>query len=180
MTDHAAEHPVDVMLAEADSAIERMKAFAIEARRLHARSELARHMRTTALKLIALPVDHAAAALAREWMKAWSLEGGYDAIGAAISAFAMAFCRDVRGSDAATQAALSDAFAALEAGFASLGTSLSDEMAFRSECAHGWWSLVVPPPAAGGKPPGGLPPVAGQPFWSVGPQPHCLGSPPVR
>lgn len=169
-------HPVDSMLAEADAAIERMKAAAIEARRLHARAELARHMRATALKLIALPVEEAAAAVAREWMKAWSLDDGYEPLRAPVAAFALAFCQDVRGSDTATEAGLSAAFAALEAGFASLGTSLSDEMAFRSECAHGWWSLVVPPPTSVN--PGGLPPAPGEPFWTAGPRPHCLGAPP--
>jgi hypothetical protein len=170
-------HPVDDLLAEAEAAIERMKAAAIEARHLHARAELARHMRTTAAKLAHLPLARAAEAIAAEWMKAWALdEAAYAALGDRIAAFALAFSQDARGSTAATMAAVSDALAGLEAGFAAAGTSLSDEMAFRSECAHGWWRLVVPQPPEARNPErdARIPsPEPHQPFWTAGPQPHC-------
>jgi hypothetical protein len=50
-------HVVDQMSQEAERAIERMREAALEARHLHARSELARHMRSTAQKMAARPVD---------------------------------------------------------------------------------------------------------------------------
>jgi hypothetical protein len=171
-------HPVDVMLAEADAAVERMKAAALEARRLQARAELARHMRTTARKMAAAPMEEAAAAISGEWMKAWSLDvGAYPAIAGQVAAFTQAFCRDARGSTTATQAAVRTAIADLEAGFSAIGTTLGDEMAFRSECAHGWWSRVVPLPEEMRRTPraGRIPaPGEHEPFWSAGPQPHCL------
>lgn len=171
-------HPVDALLAEADAAVERMKAAALEARRLQARAELARHMRTTALKLAHLPLDEAAAGIAREWMAAWSLDAGaYPALADRVAAFASAFCRDARGSTAATQVDIRQSLADLEAGFAAIGATLSDEMAFRSECAHGWWRLVapLPPEFRNSARLARMPrPAEHEPFWSAGPQPHCL------
>lgn len=161
-------HPVDAMLDEAAVAVERMKAAAIEARRLEARAELARHMRTTARKLAHLPEEEAAAAITREWMKAWALgEEAYAAVRAEVAAFTLAFCRDT---------GIPEALAALEAAFASRGTTLADEMAFRSECAHGWWRMVVPhPPEHRDEARAARIPVPSphSPFWSAGPQLHC-------
>lgn len=171
-------HPVDALLAEAEAAVGRMKTAALEARRLHARAELARHMRTTSRKLAALPTAEAAEAIATEWMKAWSLDrGAYPQVADRIAGFALAFCRDSRGSTPGTQAAIREALVDLEAGFAATGTTLSDEMAFRSECAHGWWRHVVPlPPEFRDQPrQKRIPPQAEhEPFWAAGPQPHCL------
>jgi hypothetical protein len=156
-------HPVDAMRDEAAEAVAAMKAAAVKARHLHARAELARHMRTTAAKLAARPTEAAAAAIAAEWMKAWSLDASaYAAIAGEVAAFTRAFCLDARGATPTTQASIRQAFAGLEDAFRSIGTTLSDEMAFRSECAHGWWGSVTPPPASGG-----------QPFWSAGAKPHC-------
>jgi hypothetical protein len=162
-------HPVDAMLEDAAQAVERMKAAALEARRLQARAELARHMRTTARKLAHLPPDSAAAAITREWMKAWALgEDAYAAVAPEVAAFTQAFVAD---------AGIREAFAALEAAFLRRGTTLADEMAFRSECAHGWWRFVVPVPPALQDPARAarIPcPAPDAPFWSAGPQAHCL------
>ena len=56
---------------------------------------------------------------------------------------------------------------------AASGTTLADEMAWRSECAHGWWAMVRPPPP-------GLPlrpsvplPDLSRPFWANRCAPHC-------
>jgi hypothetical protein len=170
-------HPVDAMLAEADAAIDRMKAAALEARHLHARAELARHMRATAAKMAALPVNDAAAAIAREWMAAWALnEAAYGALAAQVAAFTLAFCLDARGTTPQTRAEIVRATAALEAAFIGAGASLSDEMAYRSECAHGWWAAVrpIPEPLRDPARASRIPTAAeGQPFWTAGPQAHC-------
>jgi hypothetical protein len=169
-------HPVDEMQAEAQAAIMRMKEAAIAARHLHARAELARHMRTTAGKVVSRPLDEAAALVAREWMKAWSLDAdAYPELAQDVAAFTAAFCADARGSTPGTQTAIRSAVDGLEAGFLRIGTSLSDQMAFRSECAHGWWRSIVPLPAdlqdADRR---DVPVVAeGEPFWNAGAQSHC-------
>lgn len=160
-------HPVDEMLDEARAAIGRMKDAALAARRLHARAELMRHMRATAAKLADRPLDEAARTVAGEWMQAWGLApDAYGALAADAERFVRAFCLDARGSDQQTQDAVRAAIAGLEAGFAAAGLSLPDEMAFRSECAHGWWRHVVPARGAGGAP-----------FWAEGAAPHCGAEP---
>lgn len=157
-------HPVDAHLELAERAITAMQAAALAARTVHARAELLRHMRTTARKMADQPVDAAAAMVCREWMKAWSLDAGaYPGLAEDIRRFAAAFCLDAAGSTPMTQAEITVSLARLEAGFVATGTTLSDQMAFRSECAHGWWELVVPKPA------GGL----DDPFWTRGCPSHC-------
>lgn len=157
-------HPVDDHLELAERAIAAMQAAALAARIAHARAELLRHMRTTARKMVGQPVDIAAAKVCGEWMKAWSLDAGaYPALAADISGFAAAFCVDAASSTPATQAAIAAALERLEAGFVATGTTLSDQMAFRSECAHGWWESVVPKPGS----------ATNEPFWLRGCAPHC-------
>lgn len=157
-------HPVDAHLELADRAIVAMQAAALAARTAHARAELLRHMRTTARKMSGQPVETAAAKVCEEWMKAWSLDAGaYPALAEVIRRFAAAFCADAAGSTSATQAQIASSLTRLEAGFVATGTTLSDQMAFRSECAHGWWELVVPKPAGG----------TGGAFWTRGCPPHC-------
>ncbi len=170
-------HPVDAHIAEARAAIATMIAAARAARHAHARAELLRHMRTTAAKMVEKPLDEAVAKVSHEWMAAWSLDSGaYPDLAADVTDFTRAFCRDARGSDAATQAEVGRTIAALEAGFERIGTTLSDQMAFRSECAHGWWNLVAPPPPGQSAPGRVLPePRPGEPFWTAGARPHCGG-----
>ncbi len=154
-------HPVDEMLDEARGAIQRMKQAALEARRMHARAELMRHMRATAAKLAGLPMEDAARKVAGEWMQAWNLTpDAYPGLAAPVTRFIRAFCADARTPGADAQHELRSAIAALDQAFAAAGLSLADEMAARSECAHGWWGLVVPPPG-------------GAPFWSHGALPRC-------
>lgn len=177
MTVSVGTHPVDDLQEQADRAIAQMQEAARGARLLHARAELARHMRTTASKLAHLPLEEAVSAICREWMKAWGLDGdAWPGIAGPVRDFALAFSEDARNSSAATCAAISDSMAALDRAFHAMGTSLGDQMAFRSECAHGWWSAVVPVPQSLLDPARALRiPVAatGEPFWSAGPQEHC-------
>jgi hypothetical protein len=167
-------HIVDEMQQEAAQAIAAMREAALRARRLHARAELMRHMRLTAAKVKARPIDEAVRFVSTEWMKAWGFGGeGYADLAMHVRTFTESFCRDAHAHNAASSAAIANALAALEAAFERIGTSLADQMAFRSECAHGWWETVVPvPPDARARPgvPRWYPGVA---FWNVGAAPHC-------
>ena len=77
---------------------------------------------------------------------------------------------------AAIQQAIHDTTVALDAALARHGTTLADQMAWRSQCAHGWWDLVAPsPPDLPNRPdrPGVPTHQPGTPFWQVGCAPHC-------
>ncbi len=168
---------VDNLLREAEQAIVAMRAAALHARRLHATAELMRHMRTTAAKMRARPLEEAAALVAGEWMKAWHIDGDfYAAIEGPVGRFTRAFCVDVRGSTVQTQREIAEAIAGVEVALAGQGTSIADQMAWRSECAHGWWDVVVPTPAdlPHRAERAGMPRYqAGMPFWETGCAPHC-------
>lgn len=161
------------MAAEAEAAVAAMRDAALRARDLHARAELMRHMEATACKALAdgRPRDEAAAFVAREWMQAWALGDGAGLDGAARG-FVAAHLDAAAGAPGA-EAGLAGSLAALDAVLTAAGTTLADEMAWHSECAHGWWGHVRPPPA-------GLPPRPGvpglvRPFWADGCAPHCGG-----
>lgn len=66
-----------------------------------------------------------------------------------------------------------DALSSLDAALEGAGMTLADQMAWRSECAPGWWALVAPAPA-------GIetqPPIPhldpAKSFWETGCAPHC-------
>lgn len=168
-------HIVDEMSSEAERAIEAMRKASLHARRLHARAELMRHMRATAAKVADRPIEEAVRFVSAEWMKAWGIDGEASAdLAAHMRHFTQAFCHDARGSNVATSSAISAALADVEIAFERQGTSLPDQMAFRSECAHGWWELVVPVPEAGLKLRPGIPRWRpGIAFWNVGAAEHC-------
>ena len=139
-------HIVDDLLNEAQVAVAQMREAALRARTLHARAELLRHMRGTAAKNAGRPDTRAR--IADEWMRAWGLGAdAYPDLAAPFRAFAEAFCVDAEAPSAASSAAIGAALEALEAALVGTGTTLADQMAFRSHCAHGWWEMVVPVPA---------------------------------
>jgi hypothetical protein len=177
MTEVPMPELVDELQQAAALSIEAMRRAALEARRLHATAELMRHMRGTAAKLADRPVEEAAALVAGEWMKAWHLDGdAYAALGPDVTRFCLAFSHDARGTTAATQMAIRDAIAALEAAFGRHGTTIADQMAWRSECAHGWWELVVPTPddLPSRSDRAGMPRYrTGAPFWEIGCAARC-------
>jgi len=170
-------HFVDELQDEARRAIAGMREAAINARRVHARAELMRHMRLTAAKVRAEPREEAVTRVVAEWSAAWRLDAmAWPDLAAEMRAFTHAFCEDAEQGDGASQARLRTAAASLEAAFDASGRNLSDEMALRSECAHAWWFLVSPRPADldGAQPtPAGGP--ASRPFWELGCPAHCLG-----
>lgn len=161
------------MAAEAEAAVAAMRDAALRARTLHARAELMRHMAATARKALegGRPRDEAAALVAREWMQAWGLGCG-TGLDDAARGFVAAHLDAAAGAPGA-EAALAGSLAALDAALAAAGTTLADKMAWRSECAHGWWGQVRPPPAGLPPRPGIPAPDPGRPFWDSGCAPHC-------
>src|SRR5690606_2611963 len=168
---------VDEAQREARAAIEAMKAAALRARAIHARAELIRHMFTTARKVGHLPRDAAVEAVVGEWMKAWHLTpDAYPEVAADMRNFTAAFCAFAETATPETDERLRSAVAALERALQRAGTTLANQMAWRSECAHGWWELVVPTPddLPGRRDRPGMPGVmSGRPFWDAGCAPHC-------
>jgi hypothetical protein len=169
---------VEELQAEAAAAIARMQQAALEARMLHARAELMRHMLTTAAKVAHLPREAAVAQVVGEWMQAWHLDAdAYPDLKAEMAAFTRAFC-DYAAAPDQSDAGVRAAAARMETGFVRIGTSLADQMAWRSECAHGWWAAVapVPPDLPGAKARPGVPALQpGAPFWAAACAPHCSG-----
>ena len=165
---------VDTMLAEADAAIAAMQAAAMHARALHARAELLRHMRTTAAKLASRPLAEAASLVAGEWMAAWHLDtSAYADIANDVQAFTLAFVRNAQAPSPVTPLAIQDTTQALDTALARHGTTLADQMAWRSQCAHGWWDLVAPSPPDLPNRPGVPTHQPGTPFWQTACAPHC-------
>ncbi|MFY7963232.1 MAG: hypothetical protein ACOVVK_24380 [Elsteraceae bacterium] len=132
-------HFCEALLAEAEAAIAVAREAALTAARLHARAELARHMRATADKVRDRPRAEAVAFVVDEWMKAWGLDQtAYPSLTEEMRRFTAAFCADE---------GLKQAMADLDAAFHAAGLDLGDQMAWRSTCAHRWWLMVNPAPA---------------------------------
>jgi hypothetical protein len=170
-------HIVDQLQTEAATAIAAMRDAALSARRLHARAELLRHMHQTAAKLADQSPEQAIERVVREWMQAWHIDTGrYVELLGDVRHFAAAFCTDARGSTPATQAAIRETTEALDAALVRHGTSIADQMAWRSQCAHGWWDMVVPtPPDLPGRAerPGVPRYQPGLAFWEIGCAERC-------
>jgi hypothetical protein len=167
---------VDELQAEAQAAMARMREAALAARHMHAKAELLRHMRTTAGKIIGQPRQAAVDLVVREWMKAWGMTGGnLTGCEPEMRAFTAAFCAHADGPSEFSDQTLREATAALERAWEARGTTLADQMAWRSECAHGWWDLVCPTPAdVAANQKRQLPrPNKGQVFWEAGCADHC-------
>ena len=170
-------HMADEMRWSAEAAITEMQEAARRARTLHARAELMRHMLTTAAKLRGRP--DAVPGVVQEWMAAWALDSAdWPTLAAAMRGFTEATCRYEAEPSDATDAGWRAALATLDGALVAQGLSLADQMAWRSECAHGWWHAVTPPPAD-------LPLRATvpalptrTPFWEAGCAPHC--QPPAK
>ena len=155
---------------EAEAAIAGMRQAALRARALHAHAELLRHMRTTAEKARGRPRDEAVTFVVREWLNAWRLEGsGGPELEAAMLTFTGAVLAYVDEPDAGQDAKLRAATASLERCFEAQGTTLADQMAWRSECRHGWWGVVCPIPGEAQ----GRTATSPVPFWEIGCPERC-------
>ncbi len=165
-------HLVEEFAATAARAIDAMRAASLEARALHARAELMRHMRLTAAKSKDRPRDEAVRLVVDEWLMAWALDRATWLHVREMEALTVAFHDYVRAPSDATDAATRKAVLACEAAFRAAGRPLEDQMAWRSMCAHGWWSHVRPAPRGQGRPDRADPE---RPFWELGCRPECLG-----
>lgn len=165
-------HFVAELAGEAEAAVARMQEAALAARHAHARAELMRHMLTTARKVKDKPKPEAIETVVREWMAAWYLERSERPhIAREMEAFTAAFHDYANEPSDANDAALREACAALDAVLAREGTTISDQMAWRSQCAHGWWAAVAPVPAdlPGRKEQPIVPKLSDdRPFWQAG------------
>lgn len=170
-------HFVEDLQREAADAVAAMQSAALAARHLHARAELMRHMLTTARKVADKPKAEAVETVVREWMDAWNLgRSEWPHIAREMEVFTEAFHDYANAPTEAHDAALRRSCEALDAALAREGTSISEQMAFRSQCAHRWWELVVPVPAdlPGAKARPSVPPlVEGTPFWEAGCADFC-------
>jgi ATP-dependent exoDNAse (exonuclease V) beta subunit len=170
-------HFIEALRLDAEAAVARMQDTAREARRLHARAELMRHMVTTAHKVKDQPRQQAVATVVREWMDAWQLErSDYLDIALEMQTFTEAFYDYANDQSDANDLRIRDCCAALDNAFAGHNTSIADQMAFRSQCAHGWWEWVEPVPAdlPGRKPRPTVPgPRAERSFWTIGCADFC-------
>lgn len=170
-------HFVDALQQEAADAITRMREAAIQARRLHARAELMRHMLTTARKVKDKPKAEAVETVVTEWMDAWNLgRSDWPHIAREMEVFTQAFHDYANDPSDANDGRVATSADALDAALAREGTSIAEQMAFRSQCAHGWWELVAPTPAdlPGAKPRPSMPvPRTDAPFWEAGCADFC-------
>jgi hypothetical protein len=168
---------VEELQAAAAEAISDMQKAALAARHLHARAELMRHMLTTARKMMHKPRAEAAEAVVCEWLRAWNLDrNAWPHIAAEIENLTMAFHDFAHDASQANDAALRNCTAALDEALAREGATISDQMAWRSQCAHGWWEAVRPAPVdlPGAKPRPSIPaPAKGAAFWESGCAPFC-------
>lgn len=155
---------------EAEGAIAAMRDAALKARVAHARAELMRHMITTAAKVKDKPAREAIAFVLKEWLGAWKQDPATCPQRAEMEDLAQACQAMVRSPGDHADTAVRHAFARLEDAYARAGTTLADQMAWRSGCAHGWWADIRPAPKDRGysalaQGPG--------PFWDKGCAPHC-------
>ncbi len=161
---------VEEAKAAADEAIAAMQAAALVARAAHARAELMRHILHTAGRLQAKPREEAMREIVDEWLAAWALErAAFPHVGE-MAALALAFFDYVKAPSTAADHALRAAWSAAERVFAAAGLALSDQMAWRSACAHSWWGEVRPAPPGGGRADTAWP---DRPFWERGCPAHC-------
>ena len=170
-------HFVEDLQHEASAAIAAMQQAALVARHAHARAELMRHMLTTARKVKDKPKAEAVETVVTEWMDAWHLaRAEWPHIAREMESFTEAFYDYANAPTDAHDTRLRQTVEALDAALAREGTTISDQMAFRSQCAHGWWEWVRPTPAdlPGRKERPGVPqPSAGEPFWQAGCPDFC-------
>ena len=170
-------HFVETLQREAADAIAQMQEAALRARHAHARAELMRHMLTTARKVKDKPKAEAVETVVREWMDAWNLgRSDWPHIAREMETFTAAFHDYANDPSDAHDTRLRETCATLDAVLEQEGTSISDQMAFRSQCAHGWWEQVKPVPAdlPGRKPRPSVPALeSGKAFWEAGCADFC-------
>jgi hypothetical protein len=118
----------------------------LRARAMHARAELMRHMMLTTAKSTDKSRDESIRLVTDEWLDAWLRDRTNYPYVALMEALSGA-CYDALKSPApTTDMGVREAFAALERACIKNGSTLADEMAWRSGCSHMWWADVRPAP----------------------------------
>ncbi len=170
-------HFVEELQQEAATAIEEMKKAALAARHIHARAELMRHMRTTAAKSKDRPKAESVEAVLAEWLEAWYVpRNDWPHIATEMENFTATFYDYVNDPSDENDRRIRAATESLDRALAAEGTTISDQMAFRSMCAHGWWEAVLPTPdSLPGKVdrPTIPPQQEGRPFWDAACADQC-------
>jgi len=167
MNDFAAKlkHAADATIASAREA-------ALTARLMHARAELMRHMMLTTAKSVDRPRAESVRLVVDEWLDAWRRTRDNYPYVAHMEALSGACYDALRAPTAESDRAVREAFAGLEHACVDNGTTLADEMAWRSGCSHAWWGDIHPAP--------NLPEYREQAkrsesLWQRGCPPECLG-----
>lgn len=145
---------------------------ALRARAMHSRAELMRHMMLTTAKSTDRSREESIALVTDEWLDAWRRDRANYPYVALMEALSGACYDALKAPTPQTDGAVREAFAALERACAAHGTTLADEMAWRSGCSHAWWGDVRPAP--------NLPEYRdrarrSESLWERGCPPECLG-----
>jgi len=157
---------------EAEAAIAAGRAAMLRARVSHARAELMRHMIMTAGNARGRPRAGAIAWIVDHWLEAWHRDRATYPPVPQMEDLASACFDHVYAPGPDSDRAVRSAFAALERACVADGTTLADEMAWRSGCSHGWWGDVLPAPAGGDH---SALAQRKEALWDRGCAPHCLG-----
>lgn len=159
------KHAADAQIASAREAT-------LRARTAHARAELMRHMMLTTAKSTDRPRADSIRLVVDEWLDAWRRTRDNYPYVTLMEALSGACYDALRSPNAVTDRAVQETFAALEHACVNNGTTLADEMAWRSGCAHGWWGDVHPAPD---EPQYREQAKRKEPLWQRGCPPECLG-----
>lgn len=166
-------HMLEELSETAERAIEKMKAAARQARLDHAAAELTRHMLLTTRKFLDRSRESAIEEVVAEWMGAWHLQqDDWPEIAAEMKVLTGAFYDYCAAPSDKTDDVVRDAWARLKAVHDSPERTLEDQMAWRSVCAHGWWSDVSPAPGGYRDHDAAR---TTEPFWAKGCPPECRG-----
>ncbi|MFO1302919.1 MAG: hypothetical protein U1F54_04260 [Burkholderiales bacterium] len=119
---------------------------ALRARAMHSRAELMRHMMLTTAKSTDRSRDESIRLVTDEWLDAWRRDRTNYPYVAQMESLSGACYDALKAPSPQTDGALREAFEALERACTAHGTTLADEMAWRSGCSHMWWGDVRPAP----------------------------------
>jgi hypothetical protein len=159
------KHAAEAQIASAREAT-------LRARIAHARAELMRHMMLTTAKSTARPREESIRLVVDEWLDAWRRTRDNYPYVREMEALCGACYDALRHPSDDFDRAVREAFAVLEHACVDKGTTLADEMAWRSGCSHGWWGDVHPAPDA---PEYREQAKRKQSLWQRGCPPECLG-----
>jgi len=118
----------------------------LRARAMHARAELMRHMMLTTAKSTHRSREESIRLVTDEWLDAWLRDRANYPYVALMEALSGACYDALKSPTVTTDGAVREAFAALERACIGNGSTVADEMAWRSGCSHAWWADVRPAP----------------------------------